>query len=138
MPMSDETRHALGVIHDYLGGENEGVQYCLQYIADQVSQTSSGIMGGLEAGSLATNDLVLDDTATVFELNAVASGSPPGSLSLNLHTGQLTADWIVDGRTVSVSGDIRCIESLTGASDRFLFAVENPDSGFYVLSTTNI
>jgi hypothetical protein len=138
MPMSNQTRHALKVIHDYLAGENEAVQYCLEYMADLVSHTSSGIIGAIQAGSLPTNDIVLDDDATVFELNTTPAGSPPGSLSLNLHSGQLTADWIVDGRTVSVSGDLRCIETLTGSSDRFLFVVDEPSSGFYVLTTTNI
>jgi hypothetical protein len=71
-------------------------------------------------------------------LNATPSGSPAGSLSLNLHNGQLTADWTVNGTTISVSGDVQCIESLTSPSDRLLFVVEHPGSGFYVLSTTNI
>ncbi len=136
--MSNETRHALKVIHDYLAGENEAVQYCFEYMADLVSQSSSGIIGGIQAGSVPPNNVVLDDNATVFELNTIPGGSPPGSLSLNLHNGQLTADWIVNGTTVSVSGDVRCIETLTSPSDRFLFVVEAPGSGFYVLSTTNI
>lgn len=138
MPMSSETRHALKVIHDYLAGENEAVQYCLEYMADLVTQTSSGIMGGIEAGSVPASDVVSDTNATVFELNSTPTGSPPGSLSLNLHDGQLTADWTVDGTTVNVSGDVQCIESLTGPSDRFLFVIGHPGSGFYVLSTTNI
>ena len=138
MPMSTETRHALKVIHDYLAGQNEAVQYCLEYMADLVSQTSSGIMGGIQAGSVPANDVVSDNNATVFELNTTPTGSPAGSLSLNLHTGQLTAGWTVDGTTVNVSGDVRCIETLTSPSDRFLFIVDEPGSGFYVLTTTNI
>ena len=138
MPMSSQTRHALKVIHDYLAGENEAVQYCFEYMADLVTQTSSGIMGGIEAGSVPASDVVSDNNATVFELNATPSGSPPGSLSLNLHNGQLTADWTVDGTTINVSGDVKCIESLTSPSERFLFVVEHPGSGFYVLTTTNI
>ena len=138
MPLSSQTRHALKVIHDYLAGENEAVQYCFEYMADLVTQTSSGIMGGIEAGSVPANDVVSDNNATVFELNATPSGSPPGSLSLNLHNGQLTADWTVDGTTINVSGDVKCIESLTSPSERFLFVVEHPGSGFYVLTTTNI
>jgi len=136
--MSSQTRHALKVIHDYLAGENEAVQYCFEYMADLVTQTSSGIMGGIEAGSVPASDVVSDNNATVFELNATPSGSPPGSLSLNLHNGQLTADWTVDGTTINVSGDVKCIESLTSPSERFLFVVEHPGSGFYVLTTTNI
>jgi hypothetical protein len=45
MPMSSHTRHALKVIHDYLAGENEAVQYWFEDMADLVTQTSSGIMG---------------------------------------------------------------------------------------------
>jgi len=138
VPLSSQTRHALKVIHDYLAGENEAVQYCFEYMADLVTQTSSGIMGGIEAGSVPASDVVSDNNATVFELNATPSGSPPGSLSLNLHNGQLTADWTVDGTTINVSGDVKCIESLTSPSERFLFVVEHPGSGFYVLTTTNI
>jgi len=138
VPLSSQTRHALKVIHDYLAGENEAVQYCLEYMADLVTQTSSGIMGGIQAGSVPASDVVSDNNATVFELNATPAGSPPGSLSLNLHNGQLTADWTVDGTAVSVSGDVKCIESLTGSSERFLFVIAQPASGFYVLSTTNI
>ena len=138
MPMSSQTRHALKVIHDYLAGENEAVQYCFEYMADLVTQTSSGIMGGIEAGSVPASDVVSDNNATVFELNATPSGSSPGSLSLNLHNGQLTADWTVDGTTINASGDVKCIESLTSPSERFLFVVEHPGSGFYVLTTTNI
>ena len=40
--------------------------------------------------------------------------------------------------TLSVSGEVRCVESISGPSDRFLFVIEEPSSGFYVLSTTNI
>ena len=136
--MSSETRHALKVIHDYLAGENEAVQYCFEYMANLVDQTSSGIMGGIQAGSVPASDVVSDTNATVFELNTTPTGSPPGSLSLNLHNGLLTAIWTVGGTTINVSGDVRCIESLTSPSDRFLFIVEQPGSGFYVLSTTNI
>ncbi|MBV9416783.1 MAG: hypothetical protein JO363_17505 [Solirubrobacterales bacterium] len=137
--MSSQTRHALKVIHDYLAGQNEAVQYCLEYMADLVTQTSSGIMGGIQAGNVPANDVVSDTAATVFELNTAPSGSPAGSLSLNLHDGQLTANWTVNGTTVNVSGDVRCVESISGPpSDRFLFVIDEPSSGFYLLSTTNI
>jgi hypothetical protein len=137
--MSNETRHALKVIHDYLAGQNEAVQYCLEYMANMVDQTSSGIIGGLQAGNVPSNNVVSDPGATVFELNATPTGSSPGSLSLNLHDGQLTADWVVDGTSISVSGRVRCIETISSPpSDRFLFTIEEPGSGFYVLSTTNI
>ena len=138
MPLSSQTRHALKVIHDYLAGENEAVQYCLEYMADLVSATSSGIMGGIQAGGVPSTNVVSDANATVFELNTTPTGSSPGSLSLNLHSGQLTANWTVNGSTINVSGDVRCIESLTSPSNRFLFLIEEPGQGFYVLSTTNI
>jgi hypothetical protein len=137
--MSSQTRHALKVIHDYLAGQNEAVQYCLECMADLVDQTSSGITGGIQAGSAPANDVVSDTNAEVFELNATPTGSPPGSLSLNLHNGQLTANWTVNGTAIAVSGEVRCVESISSApSPRFLFVIDEPASGFYVLSTTNI
>lgn len=136
--MSSHTRHALKVIRNYLEGTNEAVQYCLEYMASLVDDTSSGIMGGIQAGSVPANDVVSDPNATVFQLNATPS-SPPGSLSLNLNDGQLTATWTVGATTLNVSGAVRCIESMTAPpSDRFLFVIEEPSSGFYVLSTANI
>jgi hypothetical protein len=139
MALSSETRHALKVIHDYLAGQNEAVQYCLAFMADQVTQTSSGLLGGIQAGSVPPNHVVTDPSAEVFELNSAPSGSPTGSLSLNVKDGALTADWSVGGSTVSVSGTVRCVESLTGGgTDRFLFVVPETSGGFYVLSTTNI
>ena len=136
--MSSQTRHALKVIHDYLAGQNEAVQYCLEYMADLVTQTSSGIIGGIQAGSVPANNVVSDTGATVFELNAAATGSPPGSLSLNLHDGELTASWTANGTAINVSGAVRCVESIPQPGDRFLFVIEEPSSGFYVLTTTNI
>lgn len=60
-------------------------------------------------------------------------------MSLNLHDGQLSASWTYNGTTINVSGEVRCVESLSGQpSERFLFVVEEPGSGFYVLTTTNI
>jgi hypothetical protein len=139
MALSSETRHALKVIHDYLAGQNEAVQYCLAFMADQVTQTSSGLVGGIQAGGVPSNHVVTDPSATVFELNVAAPSSPAGSLSLNLHDGALTASWTVDGSTISVSGTVRCVESLSGgATDRFLFVIPETSEGFYVLSTTNI
>jgi hypothetical protein len=137
--MSSQTRHALKVIRDYLLGEDEAVQYCLEYMADLVDQEASGITGGIQAGAVPANNVVSDTNGTVFELNSAPTGSPAGSLSLDLHNGHLTASWKVDGTTIDVSGEVRCAESLSSPpSDRFLFVVEEPRSGFYVLSTTNI
>ena len=138
MALSSETRHALKVIHDYLAGQNEAVQYCLAFMADQVTQTSSGLIGGIQAGSVPSNHVVTDPSAEVFELNSAPSGSPTGSVSLNLHDGELTASWTVDGSTINVSGTLRCVESLSGGNNRFLFVVPETSGGFYVLSTTNI
>jgi hypothetical protein len=139
MALSSETRHALKVIHDYLAGQNEAVQYCLAFMADQVTQTSSGLLGGIQAGGVPSSHVVTDPSAEVFELNQVPPGSPTGSLSLNLHDGALSASWTVGGSTISVAGTVRCVESLSGgANDRFLFVVPETSGGFYVLSTTNI
>jgi hypothetical protein len=139
MPMSNQTHHALKVIRDYLEGENEAVQYELEFMADQVTQSSSGIIGGFQAGNVPSNDVVTDSGPQVFELNTSPTGSPSGSVSLNLHDGQLSASWTYDGTTVNVSGEVRCVESLSGhPSDRFLFVIGEPATGFYVLTTTNI
>jgi len=136
--MSSQTRHALKVIEEYLAGLNEAVQYCLAYMADLVTQTPSGIMGGIQAGSVPANHVVSDTDAEVFAVNATPSAAP-GSLSLNLHSGELTANWTVNGTTIDVSGEVRCVESIAPPpSNRFLFVVEVPTSGFYVLNTTNI
>jgi hypothetical protein len=134
--MSNQTHHALKVIRDYLEGENEAVQYELEHMADQVSQSSSGVIGGFQAGNLPSNDVVTDTAAQVFELNTTPGGSPSGSVELNLNNGKLTATWTFDGTTVNVSGEVKCVESLP--NDRFLFTIEEPGSGFYVLTTTNI
>jgi hypothetical protein len=137
--LSHETRHALKVIHDYLAGGNEAVQYCLQFMADQVTQSSSGITGGIQAGSVPANDIVSDTNGEVFELNSSPSGATPGSLSLNLDSGELTASWTVNGTTINVSGAVRCVEDIAAPpSDRFLFVIKEATSGFYVLTTTNI
>lgn len=93
MPMSNQTRHALKVIREYLEGENEAVQYELEFMANQVTQSSSGIIGGFRAGNVPSSDVVTDSGPQVFELNASPSGSPAGSVSLNLNDGQLTASW---------------------------------------------
>jgi hypothetical protein len=139
MPMSSETRHALKVIRDYLEGLNEAVQYELEFMADQVTASSSGIIGGFQAGNVPPNHVVTDDGPEVFELNASPTGSPTGSVSLNVADGHLTANWTYNGTTINVSGDVRCVESLSGPpSERFLFVVGEPGTGFYVLTTTNI
>jgi len=74
----------------------------------------------------------------VFEFNASPPGSPTGSLSLNLKNGQVTASWPINGSNIDVSGEVRCVESMPASSGRFLFVIDEPSSGFYVLSTTNI
>jgi hypothetical protein len=115
------------MIRDYLAGENEAVQYCLQYIADLVTQSASGITGWTQAGSVPANDVVSDPNAEVFEFNASPPGSPTGSLSLNLKNGQLAATWPINGVNVDVSGEVRCVESISGPpSNRFLFVIGEP------------
>jgi hypothetical protein len=137
--MSSHTRHALKVIQDYLEGLNEAVQYSLTFVADLVTQTSSGVMGGIQAGSVPANHVVSDPAPTTFVLNATPASSSAGPLSLNLANGQLTATWTVDGTVIDVSGPVRCIETIAAPpSDRFLFVVEASTPGFYVLGTTNI
>lgn len=86
-----------------------------------------------------SNDVVTDNAPQVFELNAAPTGGPAASASLNLSSGELTASWTYNGTTIDVSGDVRCVESLSGhPSDRFLFVIEEPGTGLYVLTTTNI
>ena len=137
--LSQQTRHALHLIRDYLAGPNEAVQYCLQFMADQVTQTSTGVLGGIQAGSVPANHIVSDPAGTVFELASAATGSLLGPLTLNLSTGRLTASWSASGATINVTGRVRCIETLTAPpSDRFLFVIGAAGSGFYVLTTTNI
>ena len=53
MPMSSETRHALKVNRDYLEGLNEAVQYDLELMTDQVTASSSEIIGGFQVGQCA-------------------------------------------------------------------------------------
>ena len=138
MSLSSQTKHALKVLREYLEGNNEAVQYELEFMADQVSAASSGILGGFQAGAVPSNHVVTDSSAEVFELNGTPSGTP-GSVSLNLETGKLTANWAPNGTAINVSGTVRCVESISGApSDRFLFLIEEPNSGFYVMTTTNI
>jgi len=137
MALSSETKHALKVINEYLAGANEATQYCLTFMADEVTQSSSGLLGGIAAGNVPANHVVSDTNGTVFELNVAAGGSP-GSISLNLEDGALTASWTAGGGTVDVSGTVRCVEELSGGSGRFIFVIPETSSGFYVLSTTNI
>ena len=85
------------------------------------------------------NDVVTDSAPQVFELNTSPTGTPSGSVSLNLDDGQLSASWTYNGTTVNVSGEVRCVETLSGhPSDRFLFVIGEPATGFYVLTTTSI
>ena len=136
MPMSPQTHHALKVIRDYLEGQNEATQYELEFMGDQVSQSSSGILGGFQAGNVPANDVVSDTGPEVFALNATPT-SPSGSVSLNLNNGELTATWTYNGTTINVSGEVRCVESASTPGDRFLFVIEDP-AGFYVMTTSNI
>ena len=44
--LTHKTREALDNLEAYLAGLNEAVQYCVAYLADEVTQVPSGIMGG--------------------------------------------------------------------------------------------
>ena len=134
--LSSHTRSALDAIATYMAGPNEAVQYCLQFMADQLTDTSSGLLGGFQAGALPASHVITDTGAEVFKLNAGASGGPHGTIALNVHTGHVDATWTVDSATIAVSNTVRWIASLP--SDRFLFFVGKVPSGFYMLTTTNI
>ena len=134
--LSSHTRSALNAIATYMAGQNEAVQYCLQFMADQVMNTSSGLLGGFQAGALPASHVITDTGAEVFKLNADASSAPHGTIALNVHTGHLDATWTVDGATITVSSTVRWITSLP--SDKYLFFVGKVTSGFFVLTTTNI
>lgn len=137
--LSRETRHALRIIREYLAGPNESVQYALQFMGDLVTQASSGIRGGIPAGSVPSNDVVSDPSSEVFELDTSPAGSATGTLSLDLATGQLSASWTVNSTPVSVSGEVRCVETqVAPPADRSLFIVNDPNTGWFVLTTTNI
>ena len=134
--LSSQTRGALNAIATYMAGQNEAVQYCLQFMADQVTDTSSGLLGGFQAGALPANHVITDTGAEPFKLNADASSGPRGSIALNLHTGHLDATWTVDGATITVANQVRWVASLLG--DKFLFLVGKTPSGFYLFTTTDI
>jgi len=115
------------------------VQYCLQLMADQVTQTSSGVIGGIQAGSVPPGGVVSDPSGQVFELGSATTGTLNTPLSLNLTSGQIDAKWTASGTTITVSGTVRAMESMGAPpSDRFLFVIAQSGTGFYVLTTTNI
>src|ERR1700756_4443962 len=97
VPISNQTHHALKVLRDYLEGGNEAVQYELEFMADQVTQNSSGVIGGFQAGGVPPNDVGTDNSPQGFELNASPTGSPRGSVLFHLNHGHLTASWHSNG-----------------------------------------
>ena len=137
--LSHETRRALDNLKAYLSGGNEAVQYAFSYLADLVTQSASVILGGIPAGSVPPSEVVTDPNGEVYVLGSTAAGTPTGSISLNLDTGQFSASWTIQGTMSSITGYVRCVEDLKPPpSDRFMFVIPQDDAGFYVLTTTNI
>jgi len=138
-PLSHETRHALDVLRNYLAGENEAVQYSFSFLADLVTQIPSVMIGGIQAGFVPPDDVVSDPAGEVFALDPAASGTSTGSLALNLATGELAATWSVLSTPFSITGQVRCVETMQPPpSARFLFVIHEPSAGFFTLATTNI
>jgi hypothetical protein len=137
--LSHETKEALGNIKAYLSGENEAVQYAFTFLADLVTQIPSIMIGGIPAGGLPANGVVADPNGQVFAVDPAVTGTFPGSISLNLNTGEVSATWTVEQITSTITGHVRCVADLDAPpSDRFMFVIPQHDAGFYVLTTTNI
>jgi hypothetical protein len=137
--LSHETREALENLKAYLSAENEAVQYQFSYLADQVTQTPSVILGGIQAGGLPPDDIVTDPAGEAFSVGPGAAGPFPASISLNLDTGEFSSSWTVQSTMFSITGHVRCVEDVDAPpSDRFMFVIPQDDAGFYVLTTTNI
>jgi hypothetical protein len=137
--VSHETREALDNLKTYLAGQNEAVQYAFSFLADLVTQTPAVMIGGISAGSLPANEIVTDTHGSVFAVDPAVTGTFPGSISLNLRTGEFSATWTVQATTSSITGFVRCVEDLNPPpSDRFMFVIPQDHAGFYVLTTTNI
>jgi hypothetical protein len=135
--LTHRTRDALDNLETYLSGLNEAVQYCVAYLADEVTQVPSGIMGGIQAGSVPPDKIVVDPEPEAFLFGAPAVPNA-GTLSLNLATGKLDANWNAGGTPFSLSGYVNLVESIEQPSDRFFFDIHKAGSGFYIFSTTNI
>jgi len=137
--ISEETRDALGNLKTYLAGGNEAVQYAFSFLADLVTQTPAVMIGGIPAGSLPADEIVTDPKGEVTAIDPSVTGTFPGSITLNLRSGEFSATWTVQATTSSITGYVRCVEDVDPPpSDRFMFVIPQDHAGFYVLTTTNI
>jgi hypothetical protein len=97
------------------------------------------ILGGIPAGGLPPDDVATDPAGEAFSVGPGAAGPFPASISLNLDTGEFSASWTIQSTTSSITGYVRCVEDLDAPpSDRFMFVIPQHDTGFYVLTATNI
>ena len=137
--LSDRTRDALGNLKTYLAGGNEAVQYAFSFLADLVTQNPAVMIGGIPAGSLPASEIVTDPNGSVFAVDPSVTGTFPGSITLNLRTGEFSATWAVQATTSIITGYVRCVEDVDPPpSDRFMFVIPQDHAGFYALTTTNI
>lgn len=137
--LSHETREALGNLKTYLAGGNEAVQYAFSFLADLVTQTPAVMIGGIPAGSLPASEIVTDPNGSVTAVDPSVTGTFPGSITLNLRTGEFSATWAVQQTTSTIAGFVRRVEDIDPPpSDRFMFVIPQDHTGFYVLTTTNI
>lgn len=95
------------------------------------------MIGGFPAGWLPPNDVVTDPNGQVFAVDPAVTETFPGSLSLNVDTGEISATWTVWATTSAITGYVRLVEALD-APPTFMFVIRQDDAGFYVLTTTNI
>jgi hypothetical protein len=97
------------------------------------------MIGGIPAGSLLASEIVTDPNGSVTAVDPSVSGTFPGSITLNLRTGEFSAIWAVQQTTSTITGFVRCAEDIDPPpSDRFMFVIPQDHTGFYVLTTTNI
>lgn len=137
--LSHETREALDDLKAYLSAGNEAVQYEFSYLADLVTQNSSIILGGIQAGALPPDDIATDPAGEAFSVGPGAAGPFPASISLNLDTGEFSASWTIQAATSSITGYVHCVADIDAPpGGRFMFVIPQDDAGFYVLTTTNI
>lgn len=109
------------------------------FLADMVTQSPVVMLGGIQAGSVPASGIVTDPNGQAFPVDPSATGTGSGSISLDLGTGEFSASWTVKQVTSTVTGYVRCVADLDAPpSDRFMFLIPQDDTGFYVLTTTNV
>ncbi len=137
--LSHETQHALNNLKTYLAGLNEAVQFLFTFHADCVTQSPSAVIGGFQAGAVPPSGVVADNNGQSYYLDPASSGTSTGSVTLNLDSGEITANWTAGGTPLSVTGFVRWVETLDPPpSQRFLFEIPEAGAGFYTFATTNI